>query len=539
MLRVLARRAAIVFGSSAAGVTVGEHYAPDSGFGRSFRFWRGVLPMYTHYKYVEWVSENSEDVEAVSERYHQLNRKYSPVMRDLTLDLQGFYLKLAQVVSTRDEFIPAEYMEWCKKLQNANPCALPAKDIHEIITRELGLNDISDEFEWFEEIPLGAASIGQVHRAKLKNSGRPVVVKVQYPGVEAKFRNDIATVEAFCAFLMPQNKPFFNEIKKQFQTEFDYVGEAKNLAEVRANLSAAGFSEMAVVPLPRLDMCTKSVLVMDYLPGETMIEGVRNSYKRFAAASGKNFEELEAEQKLALEDGTLQRKDLRTACQDHARTEAFLSWADFMRNICIFGMNWTVAPIVKGRGAGWSYYHSERPVNLAHIMEVLLRVHAHEIFIDGVFNGDPHPGNVLLMPDGRLGLIDYGQVKRMSESDRIIYAKLQIALSRDDREEVVRLMTEEVGFRTRDMNKDIIYRVAAFWNDRDTDDVTMGMNVHTFMEYLDKSDPPVKVNDEFIMVGRVSILLRGVANAFGLKIRVSDYWSEEAKRFLQSRGIAY
>jgi aarF domain-containing kinase len=539
MVRILGRGAAVLAGSSAIGLAALEKYAPESGYVRSFRFWRGVLPMYAHYKYVEWASHNSTDPMAVSEWYSRLHHKYSPAVRDLTLDLQGFYLKLAQVVSTRDEFIPVEYMEWCKKLQNANPRVLPAYEIQEIVKSELGLKDIGEAFEWFEDSPLGAASIGQVHRAKLKGSGKDVVVKVQYPGIETKFRNDIATVESFCEHLMPQNKPFFNEIKKQFQTEFDYAGEARNLEEVSKNLSAAGFDGMVVVPRAIMSMCSKSVLVMDYLPGDTMIEGVRNSYRRLAAASGQNFDDLEAEKKRGIEEGRLELKDLNSASREHAYTQLLLSCSDFMRNMVIFGLNWTVAPLVKGWGNRWDYIYSERPIDLGHVLEVLMRVHAHEIFFDGVFNGDPHPGNVLLMPDGRLGLVDYGQVKRMSENDRISYAKLQIALARDDRKEVVRVMTEEVGFRTRDMNEDIIYRVGAFWNDRDTDDITMGMNVHTFMEYLDQSDPPVQVNDEFIMVGRVSMLLRGVANAFGLKLRVSDYWSHEAAEFLRSRGIAY
>ena len=143
------------------------------------------------------------------------------------------------------------------------------------------------------------------------------------------------------------------------------------------------------------------------------------------------------------------------------------------------------------------------------------------------------------MPDGRLGLIDYGQFKRMSVSDRIIYAKLIIALHRDDRSEVVRIMTEEIGFKTKYMKEDIIYRAAAFWNDRDTEDILQGMNVHKFMEYIEAQDPPVQVNDEFIMAARVSILLRGTANAFALRLRVSDYWHHEAQAFLKSQGISY
>lgn len=143
------------------------------------------------------------------------------------------------------------------------------------------------------------------------------------------------------------------------------------------------------------------------------------------------------------------------------------------------------------------------------------------------------------MPDGRLGLIDYGQFKRMSVPDRVIYAKMVLALHHDDRKEIVRIMTDEVGFKTTRNDEDCIYRTAVFWNDRDTEDITLGMDVHHFLEYLDETDPAVQINDEFIMVGRTSMLLRGMANAFGLRLRVSDYWRHEAKAFLDQQGVQY
>ena len=81
----------------------------------------------------------------------------------------------------------------------------------------------------------------------------------------------------------------------------------------------------------------------------------------------------------------------------------------------------------------FKYWRSERPINLGALLELLMKVHADEIFVGGVFNGDPHPGNILLMSDGRLGLIDYGQVKELDVDTRISLAHLFIALAKDDR----------------------------------------------------------------------------------------------------------
>jgi aarF domain-containing kinase len=178
------------------------------------------------------------------------------------------------------------------------------------------------------------------------------------------------------------------------------------------------------------------------------------------------------------------------------------------------------------------YKRGKPLINLADILQTLLEVHGHEIFIDGVFNGDPHPGNVLLLPDGRLGLIDYGQTKRLSLDNRKIYAKLIIALAENNKDDVIRIVTEEMGIKTKFGNRDVLFKFAAFWNDRDTDDVMMGLNIQLFMEYLEKTDPIVSVNEEFIICGRVSFLLRALGNAFGMKTTVSQYWKPFAERIL-------
>lgn len=536
MLRLLSRGIGGATIAAVAGFGVSEYVAPDAAAVRSFRFWKGAMPVYAHYKYIEYMTQG-DDVTA-SAQYSALHRRYAPVIEALTLELQGFYYKLAQVMSTRDDFVPGEYLAWCKSLQDRSPRIMEFEEVQRVVERDLHA-PLESIFEEFSASPIGAASIGQVHRAVLKGNHHDVVVKVQYPGIETKFRNDINTVQTFCENLMPQHAPYFSEIRKQFQTEFDYVGEAHNLEEVRQNLHRAGYEKLVAVPRPVLDLCTKNVLVMSYLPGVKLVDGIRDSYRRLAAAAGKNFEEMEQEQKRAIQEGTVELKDLQQASQDATWTRWIIRCTDWVRNMAIFLANWTVSPIVRRDGKQWSYYSTEAPINLGRIFEILLRVHAHEIFFDGTFNGDPHPGNILLMPDNRLGLIDYGQVKRLSESDRVLYAKLVLAMARDNRKEIVRLMTDEIGYRTKYMNEDIIYRTAVFWNDRDTDDVTMGMDIHHFVEYLNNTDPPVTVNDEFIMCGRVSVLLRGVANAFGLRVRVTDYWKEEAAAYLRSRGISY
>ena len=123
----------------------------------------------------------------------------------------------------------------------------------------------------------------------------------------------------------------------------------------------------------------------------------------------------------------------------------------------------------------------ETPIDLAGMVDLLMRVHAFEIFEAGVFNADPHPGNILLLSDGRVGLIDYGQVKRLPLDKRVKYAKLITLLAANDRKGVVAHAVGEMGFATERMDEDVIYRILCFFNDRDDAEITGNRNVQQFM----------------------------------------------------------
>lgn len=345
--------------------------------------------MYTHYKVVEWRTAAMTDAEArYRDHYEPLNEMYAPRVEALTLELQGFYYKLAQVVSTRDEFLPDQYMQWAKRLQDRSPRVMSPEDTRAVVEDSLGVA-IDEVFSEWDEKPIGAASIGQVHRAVLRETGEAVAVKVQFPGIEEKFRNDIATVELFCRYLMPQNLPYFSEVKKQFQTEFDYIGEARNLAEVSANLEQSQWRDRVAVPHPIMNLCTKTVLTMTYLEGERMIDGIRAQFKRLAESQGKDLESLEEEQKELMRSGKLQLREISDSARSTTKITWLLSAYDYFVNTGVFLGNWTVAPVLRMKQ--WEYVKSEAPINLGAIIETLLRVHAQEIFADGAFNADPHP----------------------------------------------------------------------------------------------------------------------------------------------------
>lgn len=119
---------------------------------------------------------------------------------------------------------------------------------------------------------------------------------------------------------------------------------------------------------------------------------------------GKTLEQLEEEQKALMEQGKAK----------NAPSAAKMAWIiraitamDIVKNTPKVLHNWTVGWVTGNqRDLVWT----EHPINLAEVMDTLLKVHGHQVFVDGCFNADPHPGNILLLNDGRLGLVDFGQV---------------------------------------------------------------------------------------------------------------------------------
>merc|ERR1712080_397478 len=87
-------------------------------------------------------------------------------------------------------------------------------------------------FAHIDPEPLGAASIGQVHRALLRDGELDVVVKVQYPSVRKAFYSDMSCIRTVMSLVEPSLAPVLDELRKQFLTEFDYRGEAQNLADI-------------------------------------------------------------------------------------------------------------------------------------------------------------------------------------------------------------------------------------------------------------------------------------------------------------------
>lgn len=129
-------------------------------------------------------------------------------------------------------------------------------------------------------------------------------------------------------------------------------------------------------------------------------------------------------------------------------------------------------------------------------IDLLVDVQGYQVLSLGVFNGDPHPGNLLLLDDGKLGLIDYGQTKTISDTDRLGVARVVHAIGRGASDTVIAEAMRSLGFQTKLNDDAILAKYAALFFDSDVDAKKMGCATpQLYFAKLTTLDPLVSVPD--------------------------------------------
>jgi predicted unusual protein kinase regulating ubiquinone biosynthesis (AarF/ABC1/UbiB family) len=179
------------------------------------------------------------------------------------------YIKLGQILSSRPDLLPEPYLKALARLQDdVKPFDYAA--VEEIVTSELGVR-ISKAFSSFEQQPIAAASLGQVHRAALRD-GRRVVVKVQRPDIAKQVADDFEVLAQIADFVDAHTDfgrryrllDTLEEFRMALKHELDYEREARNLIAVGANLQEFSLID---VPQPVPDYSSRRVLTMDFVKG--------------------------------------------------------------------------------------------------------------------------------------------------------------------------------------------------------------------------------------------------------------------------------
>ena len=179
------------------------------------------------------------------------------------------YVKLGQVLSGRPDLLPDPYLKALSRLHDkVKP--FPYAEVEPIVVKELGVR-ISKAFSRFDEEPMAAASLGQVHYAELRD-GRPVVVKVQRPGIREQIAEDFEVLTELAEFFDGHSElgrkvgflRILEEFRVSIQRELNYELEASNLIALGKNLAEF---ERIEVPQPILDYSSKTVLTIQYVSG--------------------------------------------------------------------------------------------------------------------------------------------------------------------------------------------------------------------------------------------------------------------------------
>ena len=210
----------------------------------------------------------------------QLTTGQIPVIKDLLLTpqnisrlteqlakMRGAAMKIGQLVSMDSSgFLSPELTQIMARLRD-NAYAMPPSQLKQVLNAQLQMGWLTS-FKKFDVRPIAAASIGQVHRAQLKD-GRDLAIKIQYPGVATSINSDIANIGVLIKMsgLLPKGfnlAAYLEEGRKQLHEETNYVQEATNLSKFKGLLKDA---PQFVVPAVHSDWSSPTILAMDYVDG--------------------------------------------------------------------------------------------------------------------------------------------------------------------------------------------------------------------------------------------------------------------------------
>ncbi|WP_368645150.1 ABC1 kinase family protein [Alkalibacterium putridalgicola] len=276
-------------------------------------------------------------------------------------ELGPSFIKIGQIISTRQDLLPPNYINEMSKLRDDAP-PFPFSEISRIFHEEFK-ESLDDVFEWVDEKPIASASVAQVHKAKLL-TGEDVVIKVQRPEIEENLLRDIKLFSRIVSMapetvkeMLVDVEAAFKEIEETTKRELDFRNEGQALIKFK-QLNKE--NDAVSVPTPYLPYTSKRVLVEDY------VGGIRSL----------NLQQIR-------EEGYI-KKD---------------------------------------------------------IAEKLVFSILSQVFKDGYFHGDPHPGNIILS-DNKIVFIDFGIIGELSEAVKKDLIKMMRAIVFEDIDQLMNLLLQ-------------------------------------------------------------------------------------------------
>lgn len=363
-------------------------------------------------------------------------------------ELGPTFVKLAQLLATREDLLPKHYIDEFKRLHDqVKP--MTKEQVQKTLKSEFS-EELWAHIKEFNYEPIGSASIGQVHRAVLKNNNS-VVFKIQRPGIDSIITNDLAILmglatlleTAFPELRLLRPTIMVEELRRALLNELDYLKEAANTERMRVF-----FREHTKIEIPQIfyKYCTSKILCMSEINGTKLTGNIELNNPKLLVRMG---------------------------------VEAFLDMT----------------------------------------------------FLFGMFHGDLHPGNFILMKDGKLGILDFGLTIRLKRDIRNTMAFMFYSLSKQDIETCARLfveLTESDDFFSSEQLESEIIEVLDNVISLPAQEVQLGKVLMQIARNSALKGAPLDRN--LILFFRAIIALETFARSFDKQFQLLEFATEYAEK---------
>ena len=367
------------------------------------------------------------------------------------------FIKFGQILSTRPDLIPREFVDELSFLQDEVP-AFSYEEAAKIISSEFGQN-VDELFLTFDQVPVAAASLSQVHKAVLR-TGETVAVKIQRPNIKEIIENDLAILYDLAKFVekrltkgyLYQPAEIVNVFSQNLRRELDFLGEGRNLDKFNEN-----FKDIPSIHFPKVywQLTSAKILTMEF------IDGVKIS--KVAADKSLTFDKK------------------------------------------------TIAM----RGA-----------------DAVLK----QIFEDGFFHGDPHPGNIFILPGNEIAFLDCGLVGKLDKANKALIADQLIGVIKNDADKIISTW-QEMDIISQDSDlKGIKARLESFL-DKYVNMPLKSLKIgEIFEEFLDIiTCCQVRVPTDFVLLSKAMVTIESIGRQLDGDFNLVEHARPFAEKLLQKK----